>query len=197
MAYPVTEDIRAYTGVEKSGDDALIDSFITEAVAFVEAYVGVGFDGTSTSTRKFDAISDVKGRELSFDKPAVSLTTVTNNADASSPTVIGTSAYVTMPRNETPYWGIKLLASGNNEWQFTDDPEEGITVLGNFRWSVTPPSDVAWAVKRLAVFLYRQKDTSSDLDRPLITGDGVTIMPSRFPKDVIEILNHYRSRYVG
>lgn len=197
MAYPVTEDVRAYTGVEKSGDDALIDTFITESIAFVEAYVGFSFDGTSTSTRNFDAISDTEGRVLNFDKPAVSLTTVTNDADAGSPTVIGTSAYVTIPRDETPYWGISLLASGNNEWTYTSDPEMGITVLANWRWSTTPPSDVAWAVTRLAVFLYRQKDTSSDVDRPLLTGDGVMILPSRFPKDILDILNHYRNRFVS
>jgi len=52
------------------------------------------------------------------------------------------------------------------------------------------------ATTRLAAFLYRQKDSNADLDRPLLTGDGVTIMPSSLPHDVRQILDPYRKRFV-
>src|SRR3989304_766196 len=78
---------------------------------------------------------------------------------------ITSAHYVTIPRNKTPYFGVKLLASANKEWDYQDDPEMGITVVANFRYSVTPPEDVVQATTRLAAFLYRQKDSNADLDR--------------------------------
>ena len=78
-------------------------------------------------------------------------------------------------------------------WEF-DDSDDEISIAGTWGYSATPPADIAHACVRLAAFLYRQKDTSADIDRPLMTGDGVTIMPSAIPQDVKSILDNYRRR---
>jgi hypothetical protein len=195
VAYTTTALVKAYVGASGTADDTLIDALVISAGSIIETYTGRVFDGTSTSTRNFDAISDVDGRTLYFDDDIASITTVTNIADGTSET-IGTSAYVTHPRNDTPYWGISLLASANKEWSYQDDPEGGITVLGSWRYSETAPGAVAHAAKRLTAFLYRQKDSNSDLDRPLLTNDGVTLLPSQLPNDVKQLLEPYRKRVV-
>ena len=197
MTYTSAVLIKAYLGPLGTGDDALLDELGDRAQKIVETYTQRVFEGTGTSSRKFDAVADVDDRTLFFDEDVVSITSITNRADADSGTEAITSAhYVTIPRNKTPYFGIKLLASANKEWDYQDDPEMGITVVANWRYSVTPPDDVVQATTRLAAFLYRQKDSNADLDRPLLTGDGVTIMPSSLPHDVRQILDPYRKRFV-
>jgi hypothetical protein len=52
------------------------------------------------------------------------------------------------------------------------------------------PTEIVHACRRLAAWLYRQKDTQQgDIDRPLLAGDGTVIMPTTLPADV-EILLH-------
>ena len=198
MAYTTRDLVTAYVGATGTGDDALIDDLILRAQKIVETFTGRIFDGTGTSTRYFDAVADVKDRTLFFDEDVASITSIRNRADdASGSESITTSHYVTIPRNETPYYGVKLLASANKEWDYQDDPEKGIEVVASWRYSETAPADITQATTRLAVFLYRQKDTSSDLDRPLLTGDGVTIMPSQLPNDVRQMLEPYRKRHIA
>ena len=195
MTYTDAALIKAYAGALGTSDDALLDDLADRAQKLVENYTGRVFEGTGTSSRSFDAVADVEDRTLYFDEDAVSINTVTNRADG-TPETIGTSSYITLPRNRTPYYGIRLLASANKEWDYQDDPESGITVVANWRYSATPPDDIVQATTRLAAFLYRQKDTNSDLDRPLLTDAGVTILPSQVPHDVKQTLEFYRKRHV-
>ena len=54
------------------------------------------------------------------------------------------------------------------------------------------PPDIVMACKRLASWLYRQKDTQQgDSDRPILAGDGSIIMPSTLPQDVTTLLKPY------
>jgi len=50
-----------------------------------------------------------------------------------------------------------------------------------------PMEAVFHAVRRLAAWLYQQKDSSEDIDRPVVTDAGVTLMPSAVPKDVRDV----------
>lgn len=57
------------------------------------------------------------------------------------------------------------------------------------------PTDIATACRRLAAWMYRQKDTQSgDIDRPLLAGDGSIIMPTTLPLDVEKMLQPYIRR---
>lgn len=54
------------------------------------------------------------------------------------------------------------------------------------------PVDIVQACRRLAAWLYRQKDTQSgDQDRPILAGDGTIIMPSTLPSDITSLLRPY------
>ena len=197
MTYTSSSLVKAYVGASGTADDTLIGDLVSRAQKFVESYTGRIFDGTSTSTRYFNAVEDVEDRTLYFDEDVFSISTIYNRADAGAGSEsIGTSSYVTIPRNYKPYYAIKLLASANKEWDYQDDPETGIQVTASWRYSQTAPSDIVQATTRLAAFLYRQKDASSDLDRPLLTDSGVTILPSQVPNDVKQALEFYRKRHV-
>lgn len=57
------------------------------------------------------------------------------------------------------------------------------------------PVDVVTACRRLAAWMYRQKDTQQgDTDRPLLAGDGTVIMPTTLPQDVEMLLFPYVKR---
>jgi hypothetical protein len=57
---------------------------------------------------------------------------------------------------------------------------------------LSAPQDIVTACRRLAAWMYRQKDTQQgDQDRPVVMGDGSVIMPTTLPLDVEKILLPY------
>lgn len=188
MAYTTVASVKAYGGISGAGDDTLLDALVDRAQAIVDAYTKRTFEASADSTRYFTVGLDTEGPFLWLDEDLASITTVTNG-DSNEVT---SSQYTTKPKNRTPYYGIKILPSAGKVWTFTTDAEDAISVAGKWAYSATAPADIVQATVRLTTFLYRQKDTSQDLDRPLMTDAGVMIMPSQIPNDVKAMLNPYR-----
>lgn len=201
MAYNTLEDIKAYLGVDKPGDDALLEALIPAAESRLETLVG-GF------TFEADADSDMYfswyetydptppggygrlglyfGRWLA-DAP----TTVLNNADAASPETVASTDYILLPRDGPPYHSIRLLASKGTVWSYDQDPENAIKITGPWGWSTTPPEDVKYWHKRLVTYWYRLKDNMAEGDRPLVLPGGSVVLPNTTPKDVVDGMAHY------
>lgn len=195
MAYATKAQVKTYLGISSTADDDLIDSLIARAQAWIENYTNRVFESTGDTTRKFTVGEDTEGDTLWFDEDIYSITTVTNNADAATSETVASSKYVTLPRNRTPYYGIRLLSSSNVSWDYTNDPEAGITVAGRWAWSASPPNDVLDATIRLASYLYRQKDAQV-FDTTVIPEAGVITVPAGIPPDVKMKLDPYRKRAV-
>lgn len=55
------------------------------------------------------------------------------------------------------------------------------------------PVDIVTACRRLAAWMYRQKDNQlgDQLNVPVVSGDGTMIMPTTLPQDVSQILKPY------
>ena len=196
MAYATAADLKLYAGIEANTDDGLLTLLLARAQAAIDLRVGFTFEAATDTTRYFDAAptyagGHVDGRLLLFDTWCKSITSVTNGDG----TVIASTYYVTEPRNVRVYYGIRLLASSGYTWEAksNDDTENAITVVGKWAWSTTAPADIKHACLRLALWYYRQRDNSTDLDRPLLA-EGVTIMPSQMPADVERILAAYAWR---
>lgn len=186
MAYTTAADVKAYLGISTAGDDTLISSLITRAVGVIESYTGRKFEAAS-STKYFSSKS-VEGRYLLLWGEDLLTVTELTNGDGDE---IEAADYRLEPRNGTPKYYIRL--NEDVSWTF-DDSDSEISVAGTWGYSATVPADIAHACIRLTAFLYRQKDTSADIDRAMVTGDGVTIMPSAIPQDVKSILDNYRRR---
>lgn len=186
MAYVTLANVKAYVGISATTDDNLLTSTISRAAQVIDVYTGRHFEA-ETLTRYFH-IEDTDGQYLwlsGYD--LLTVTTLTNgNAVA-----LTSADYRLEPRNETPKWAIRL--DSDKSWEFTDADSE-ISVAGTWGWSTTAPADIQHACIRLTAFFYRQKDNSADIDRPIVTGDGVTIMPSALPEDVTKLLAPYRRR---
>ena len=71
------------------------------------------------------------------------------------------------------------------------DSENAITVTGKWAYSTSAPSDIAHVCKRLAAYIYRQKDNAGDLDRAVIAGNS-TILPAQIPSDIRLMLTPYK-----
>ncbi len=187
MAYGITVgDLRSYIGVDSTDDDELLIDALADAIAFVEAQTNRVFEAVS-GTRYYD--SDTQDEDtLYLDDDLVSVTTLTNG-DSSS-TVIPSTEYRLVPRNDTPHYAIRLKSTSSYAWEFDDDNE--VAVTGLWGYSTSPPSDIQRAVKRLAAWFYRQQTSTGQGDRTIITPDGGKILPSAIPADVREVIARYR-----
>lgn len=185
-------DLKAYLGITGAGDDDLLTSLIARAEKAISTYCDRVFTCAADTTRYFTVGENTEGDCLWFDEDLAQITTVTNDADGSSPqTLTVNTDYVTQPRNTTPYYGLKLLGSSSKFWDYTSNAEMGISITGRWAYSVTPPQDIIHATTRLAAFYYRQKDAQV-FDTTAIPDAGVITIPQGVPKDVQIILAPYR-----
>jgi len=188
MAYTTAADVKIYLGIPSATttDDTLIGSLITRAQKIIEEYTGRLFEAATLT--KYFTIDDIDGQYLYLYHDDLLTVTTLTNGDGDT---IASANFRLEPMNSNPKWAIRL--DKDTDWEFTDS-DSRITVAGTWAYTATAPYDIVHACIRLVSFLYRQKDTAADVDRPMMTGDGVTIMPSQLPKDVQMILDKYRRR---
>lgn len=189
MAYTDTTTLKRYLGIPSATttDDTLLAELIARSQAVIDSYTLRTFEASADTERTFDAVRDVAGATLYLDHDLCAVTSVTNGDG----TIV--TGYTTEPRNGTPYFALRLLASSGVAWTYTTDPEDAITIDGKWAYSTTAPADIAGACVRLAAYLYRQKDNAGDLDRAVIAGNA-TILPAEIPSDIRLMLNPYKRR---
>jgi len=196
MAYATAAELRTYSGIDSTAHDALLTLLIARAAATIDRYVGFSFEAATTTTRRFDSADlrnggNVSGRALWLDGWLYSVTSITNGNGVA----VAAASYYTEPRNAAPYYALTLKRSTSLVWEAdsNDDTPNAISIVGRWAYSLTAPADITHATLRMALWYYRQRDSSTDMDRPMLA-EGVTIMPSQLPKDVLDILDAYRWR---
>lgn len=195
--YPSVDDVKAWLRPNSqqalaSGDDAILASLITSAIAYIEGPEGAGrrFQTSADTTRRFDAIRDVdtNHRRLWLDEDLCQITSITNGDGQ----LVSASDYVTDPRNEAPYYAITLKLGASTVWTYDDSPEDAIAIVGRWGYALTPPADIAQACLDLVVYEYRRRSQSGSDDRPITTASGMVITPSSVPRMVRTVVEHYR-----
>jgi len=190
MGYATLAQLRAYLklGASETSDDALLTDLLARAQQLIDRACDRAFEANGDTTRYFDAARDVEHATLFLDADLAQITTVTNGDGV----VVTSAQYVTEPRNTAPYYALKIKSNANVFWTWVTTPENAIAITGRWAYSVSAPADITHACIRLAAWMYRQKDSNADVDRPLVTGDGVTILPSAMPQDILQIIAPYR-----
>ena len=190
MAYLTVSDVKEYNDISEGADDNLISDLIDAAQKIIDQETGYTWEASADSDRTFDAVKDVKGRYLYLDKPLASITTVTNGDG----TEITSTHYVTEPRNDPPYYAIKLKDLSVKYWQRSSDgsPEDAITVTGRWAKSTTAPENIKQACRRLVAYLYALRD-SQVFDVTAIPEAGVIQLPKGIPQDVKMLLRVERN----
>lgn len=183
MSYLSLSDLKVYLGIAtaETGDDALLTLLATAAQRQIDAWCGRVFEAV-TATRYYPEAA-VAGTALRLDSELLSVTTLTNGDG----TAITSGGYVLLPRNLPPYWEIRLKSA---QWSFLGDDSE-ISVAGTWGWSATAPADIQQACRRLAGYMYRQKD-SQVFDVTAQPDLGQMVLPQGMPKDVKILLQPYR-----
>jgi hypothetical protein len=211
MAYTTLAKVKGYLKIPSGevSDDALLTDFATQAQSVIESMTERKFEASSDTTRKFDAVRyqdyvDITQvaynryydyydqRVLWFNRyDCCQITTVTNGDN----TVVDSSKYVTLPinavANGNPFFAIRLKMNSSVVWTWDDSPDAAISVTGRWAYSITAPTDIAYATMVLAAEMYRKKDNSIDANRTIVTRDGI-ISKVSFPEDVMTIIDQYR-----
>ena len=183
MAYASLADLTAYLGIDEStADDGLLSQLLTRAQAAIDSYTRRTFEAGSDTTR-WHTLDNVWGRQMQLDGDLCAITSITNGDGAA----VDAGEYHTLPRNRTPYYAVELWPDSAAAWSAASGGQ--IAVTGRWAYSTTPPSDVEHATVRLAAWMYRQKDNTGN-DQPVIAGNA-TILPSRIPSDVADLLKPY------
>ncbi len=191
MAYTSNSDLKTYLGIPSAttADDTLLTTLITRAQAAIDSYCRQSFEASGDTTRYFDPTERVRGRTLYLDAPLCAITTLTNG-DGNT---IASNLYVKEPRNTTPWYALTLKADAGVAWTYTSAPENAISIAGKWAYATTAPADVVQACTRLAAYFYRQKENqSAELDRPVVAGAGVVLLPGTLPSDIKSLLAPYR-----
>jgi hypothetical protein len=202
MSYCAVSDILDYGSFTTTDAGLLLGTLIPRAEAIIEAYTGRIFECSTaeTSTRYYE-IGDVldDGLTLMLDNDWMGVdsgATDGTNVIKAGDTNLASSNYVYLPRNSSgPYYAIQMKENSPQNWDALTsdgDYEQSISMKGFWCYSKSAPADIAHACVRLTYWIYRQRQTDADLDRPLLTGDGVTILPTRLPHDVCSILDRYK-----
>lgn len=199
MAYCAATDIVDYGGFPSTDNaPAVLTPLITRAQAIIDSYCGRTFEETSSDgTARYYDFNDVAqdGVTLMLEKDLCAITSVAVGSDT-----VASSNYTTLPRTDKPYYAIRLKDNSTNSWDVETsdgDWENAIVVTGKWAYSSSCPADIAHACVRLTYYLYKQRETDADMDRPLLTNDGVTIMPTRLPADIMQVLNRYKRQVIA
>lgn len=185
-------------GMSTTDDDTLLTMAINRAQKWFETKTRRTFEASANTTRYFTAslesqggaVNDLDVLELILDYDLATTTGLTiTNGDS---TTVSSSQYTVKPKNYPPFHTIRLLPSAGIAWTYTDDPDDAIAISGRWAWSTMPPDDVKAGVCRLAGYLYKQRDSWADIDRVVITNTGATMLPPKFPGDVIDLVQLYR-----
>jgi hypothetical protein len=186
--YCKIEDVKAYLDISQDIDDQLLEDIIERATKMIETHTHRTFYCAAPTSRFFDA-DEVQDnyKRLWLRSDACEIAYV-KNGDG---TTIAASQYQTLPLHHTPAFAVQIKRYVDTVFEWTTNPEGAIEVNAYWAFSKTPPLDIVHACVRLSTFLYRQKDNTSDIERPILTGDGSTVMPIRLPKDIQEMLKSY------
>lgn len=190
MAYCTVSDVKTWLNIPAgtTGDDTLLSTLIDQAQQTIDTYCNRRFEASADAEHLFNAVADVDGLTLYLDDDLCEITSVTNGDG----TVLTATQYVTRPANRTPYYAIVLRQDSDEVWTYEDTPEGSISVVGRWAYSKTPPQDIIRACIRLTAWLYQQRDTGADVDRVMVSRDGLLLMPQQMPRDVMALLVPYR-----
>lgn len=202
MAYATLAELRrtltSAGTVLPTADDDLLTIYLADAQLMIDGFCHRTFEASADSTKYFDALQDVitldgarsPNRTLWLAGLDLCAITSITNGDG---TTISASNYVTEPRGgATPFYAITLKSGADVAWTYDDSPEAAIAIVGRWAYSTSADALIRGACLSLAAWAYRQRSSSSDADRPLLTGDGATILPTALPKHVYQRLAERR-----
>jgi len=182
--YVSVTNLRAWLDVAATGDDLFLEDAINAAEAYINQATHRRFRVRAQSWRRFDAVEDVDGDTLYLDYDLIKDGWIVNG-DGSTVAVANRQL---LTANSPPYWGIRLLSG---YWTYRTHSADAIRVRGYWGYSLKAPPDIVQATRRLAAYLYKQKDAQV-FDTASFHEGGVLVIPAGVPAGVTATIHHYR-----
>ena len=197
MSYVAASDVVAYGEFDDAASDVpLLGTLIPLVQAAIDGYTGRTFESDS---------DDVASHYFTVDEDTLDLTLYLDDDLAAISSVYSGSVnmagqYVTVPRNKTPYYALKLKDVASHDWSDGTDSDGSydgaIIVTGNWAYSTTAPNDIKLVALKLTYLAYKQRVGLEQTTQPVMTPSGAMILPARWPADVLQMLEPYRKRFV-
>jgi len=186
--YATLAQLKTYLGVTTAADDALLTDLITRATAVIEQMTRKTFSAPAASSRKFGRELMLWDAQLKRDylllQSGVYIAQLVSATDGDNAPIPLTEIATHPP--DAPY---TVLARRNARWC---SASQHATITARWGYSINPPADIVHATIRLAAWLYRQRGTANDPDRPTVADGGLVLLPSALPDDVRSVLERYR-----
>jgi uncharacterized phiE125 gp8 family phage protein len=172
-----------------SDDDTVCETLIESASRYIDTEAQRNFFTTSSDTRVYDLPEP--GRDLLFDADFQTVTTVLNG-DGST---IANTAYVLLPANVTPKYGLRLINSTGVVWKTKNgSPLQCISVTGTTGASC--PTDIKEACLMIAKAAYNRRFGENMSSITTITAGGLIVTPEDVPAKALQMIwNHRRINF--
>jgi hypothetical protein len=196
MSYCTLDALKSALKIVATNEDTLLTTFLGAAQSVIDSTCHRTFEASADTVKTFHALDDLDDTDKHllylFDaKPNLldlcQITTVTNG-DA---TVITTADYVTVPPNVPPFTALRIKHNSSKFWTYTTNPDNAISITGRWAYSIAAPASIIMAHLRLAMWFYRQRDTSADVVNIIPGRTGVQILPGDLPRDVMALLRPF------
>jgi len=186
--YATLAQLKTYLAVTSTADDALLTDLLVRATAAIEQMTRKTFSAPAATSRTFGRElmmwDGVLKRDYLLLPSGVYIAQLVGAADGDSIAIPLTEIDTHPP--DAPY---TVLARRDKRWC---SASQHATITARWGYSITPPADIVHATIRLAAWLYRQRGTANDPDRPTVADGGLVLLPSALPDDVRLILERYR-----
>lgn len=204
MSYATLADFKLYVSEMTGGvqtaftaaEDTLLQKFLDQADAEIDAYVGRSFGQGANNHTHYYTEDDVDGDTLYInDGDLVSVTTLTNGDG----TVISSSDYFLLPMNvsvtgqnayDGSYYAIRLKST--QQWTFSTDGR--ISINGRWGFMQGAPLDIVRISMRLAYWYWAKRNETGATN---MGGEQLTQQTDAYPADVKIVLDRYVRRLVA
>jgi len=186
--YATLAQLKDYLSITSNVDDALLTDLLVRATAVIEQMTRKTFTAPTATSRTFGREVMLWDAQLRRDylllPSGVYVAQLVSAADGDGATIPLTEIDTHPP--DAPY---TVLARRDRRWC---GASQQATITARWGYSIAPPADIAHATIRLAAWLYRQRGTANDPDRPTVADGGLVLLPSALPDDVRAIVERYR-----
>lgn len=197
MAYITVAQFKTNLGITDSADDAIIQVWINCAQKTIDTFTGRTFEAAADTTKKFTPLREDwggtlwwDGVTLGLDLDLCQLTSITNGDG----NLIPTTAVVLLPMNMPVKTAIKIKSNTQYVWTYTGSPDESISIVGRWAYSITAPDDIVGTCYELAKYLYQNRESNPSSSQQIISADGVALAPDEIPKTIISLMKPYVRR---
>ena len=186
--YATPAQLKTYLGVTSTADDALLTDLLVRATTIIEQMTRKTFAAPAAASRTFGRElmlwDGLLKRDYLLLPSGVYVALLVSATDGDNAPIPLTEIATHPP--DAPY---TVLARRDRRWC---GASQQATITARWGYSITPPADIVHATIRLAAWMYRQRGTANDPDRPTVADGGLVLLPSALPDDVRSVLERYR-----